>query len=174
VRLLQALLLWHFSSCRRLWDAASGAEGRDVVGVVGAARVPGISKMWAQADVPEFKQEVQEYLTLPYTTRGTPSISSMFAVAVTGKGSCIHPDTPCVLSIQHITCITADSVWQPSVLLCRVPFCTMNPLQPKAGWCTTYALGNSCPDRCSCPCLDLETSPIKHECCRFMSLYCNI
>jgi len=111
VRLLQALLQWHFSSCRRLWDAASGAEGRDVVGVVGAARVPGIRKMWAQADVPEFKQEVQEYLTLPYTTRGTSSISALCAVAVTGK--CIHPFTPCVLSIQHIMCITADSVWQP-------------------------------------------------------------
>jgi len=154
VRLLQAQ--WHFYSCRRLWNAASGAEGRDVVGVVGAARVPGIRKMWAHADAPEFKQEVQEYLTSPYTMRGTPSITLCFAGVATGKSFCIHPFIPCALSIQHIRCITADSVWQPSVLLCRGLSCTMDPLERKVGWCTTYTLVNSCPDCCSCPCPTLS------------------
>ncbi|CAL5220068.1 g2019 [Coccomyxa viridis] len=60
---------------RRLWEAASGAEGRDVVGVVGAARVPGIRSMWPRADTPEFQREIQEYLTVPYTARGSAAVT---------------------------------------------------------------------------------------------------
>ena len=67
---------------RRLWEAASGAEGRDVVGVVGAARVPGIRAMWPRADTPEFQQEVQEYLTVPYTARSSTAV--LVPVVATG------------------------------------------------------------------------------------------
>ena len=55
-----------------------------MVGVVGAARVPGIRKMWPQADTPDFKREVQEYLTVPYTARSSTAV--LIPVVTTGAG----------------------------------------------------------------------------------------
>ena len=43
--------------------------------MVGAARVPGIRNMWPRADTPEFQREVQEYLTVPYTARGSAAVT---------------------------------------------------------------------------------------------------
>lgn len=53
-----------------------------MVGVVGAARVPGIRKMWSQADTPDFKLEVQDYMTVPYSVRSGTSV--IVPVAITG------------------------------------------------------------------------------------------
>ena len=53
-----------------------------MVGVVGAARVPGIRNMWPQADSPEFVREVQEYLTVPYTARSSAAV--LVPVVTTG------------------------------------------------------------------------------------------
>ena len=53
-----------------------------MVGVVGAARVPGIRRMWAQAGAPDFKREVQEYLTVPYTARSSTAV--LIPVVTTG------------------------------------------------------------------------------------------
>lgn len=53
-----------------------------MVGVVGAARVPGIRNMWPQADSPELVREVQEYLTVPYTARSSAAV--LVPVVTTG------------------------------------------------------------------------------------------
>ena len=56
--------------------------------MVGAARVPGIRKMWPRADMPEFQQEVQEYLTVPYTARSSTAV----LVPVVTTGARTQPD----------------------------------------------------------------------------------
>ena len=62
--------------------------------MVGAARVPGIRSMWPRADTPEFQREVQEYLTVPYTARGSAAVT----VPVIATGG----------SVQHDSCSDAS------------------------------------------------------------------
>ena len=54
---------------RRLWETAETANGARVVGVVGAAHVPGIRNMWPEAGTPQFEHLYEAYMTVPQQPR---------------------------------------------------------------------------------------------------------
>lgn len=66
---------------RRLCKAASGAGGKDVVHMVNAALVPGIRKMKAPADAPEFKREVKEIHSVPCKAHSSTFVLDCLALS---------------------------------------------------------------------------------------------